>query len=226
MSHRDANKGDCAQSCRWKYHLVEEKRPGEYYPVVEDDHGTYFFNSKDLCMINHIPDVIDSGVKSLKIEGRNKSIYYVSNVVHAYRKAIDAYSIHGHREPDMIWLEEIEKSSHRRFTTGFYFKKPDEADQLYTSSSYLRTYDFLGFVIRYDAERGMALVEQRNKFQVGDDLEIMSPTSKEMAFKLTELYDENNEVITSAPHAKQKVWIKVPNALKTYDILRREKVES
>ena len=144
MVHRDANKGDCAQSCRWKYHLVEEQRPGEYFPVVEDESGSYFFNSKDLCMINHLDSVMDSGVSSIKIEGRNKSIYYVANIVRAYREAIDSYYRNGVFEVDFRWLEEIRKASHRQFTTGFYFKKPDEADQLYTTSSYVREYDLYG----------------------------------------------------------------------------------
>ena len=223
MTHRDANQGDCSQSCRWQYHLVEEKRPDEFYPVVEDENGTYFFNSKDLCMINHIDQVIESGVSSLKIEGRNKSIYYVANIVRAYRQAIDAYYESETFMPDPKWLEEIKKASHRKFTTGFYFKKPDEADQLYTSSSYIREYDFIGNVLSYDSKTHLAKVEQRNKFSVNSRVEIMGPDFFEHEFIITELYDEKMNPIDSAPHAKQIVYIKSEKELSPYYILRRKK---
>lgn len=223
MTHRDANQGDCSQSCRWQYHLVEEKRPDEYYPVVEDENGTYFFNSKDLCMINHIDQVIESGVSSLKIEGRNKSIYYVANIVRAYRQAIDAYYESETFKADPKWLEEIEKASHRKFTTGFYFKKPDEADQLYTSSSYIREYDFIGNVLSYDSKTQLAKVEQRNKFSVNSRVEIMGPNFFEHEFIITEMFDEKMNPIESAPHAKQIVYIKSEKELRPYYILRRKK---
>ncbi len=223
MVHRDANKGDCAQSCRWKYHLVEEKRPGEYFPVVEDDTGSYFFNSKDLCMINHIDQVIDSGVTSVKIEGRNKSIYYVANIVRAYREAIDLYESKGVFTISSDWLEEIQKASHRKFTTGFYFKKPDEADQLYTTSSYVREYDFIGYVLEYDAHTGLAKIEQRNKFAIGEEIEIMGPEFKLDKQKIQVILDEKMLPIDSAPHAKQIVYMQMSHRVKPYDILRRKK---
>lgn len=224
MTGRDANKGDCAQSCRWKYHLVEEQRPDEYYPVVEDENGTFFFNSKDLCLINNIDKVIKSGVKSVKIEGRNKSIYYVSNIVRAYRDAIDYYYSNNEFEINEKWLSEIEKASHRKFTTGFYFKKPDENDQLYTSSSYLREYDFIGVVLDYDKETKLALIEQRNKFSIGNKLEIMGPDFFESELFIEKLYDSKMNPIDSAPHARQLIYIKSIEELKPYHILRRKKV--
>jgi putative protease len=224
MVHRDANKGDCAQSCRWKYHLVEEQRPGEYFPVVEDDKGSYFFNSKDLCMINHINQVIDAGVTSIKIEGRNKSVYYVANIVRAYREAIDSYEPGGVFAINNEWLEEIQKASHRQFTTGFYFKKPDEEDQLYTTSSYVREYDFIGFVLEYDANKGLAKIEQRNKFGIGEEIEIMGPDFKLNRHKIQVIFNEKMEAIVSAPHAKQIVYMKMAHEVKPYDILRRKKV--
>ena len=158
MSNRDSNRGECSHPCRWNYYLVEEKRPGEYMKVTEDENGTYFFNSKDLCMIGHMPELMESGLYSLKIEGRMKSIYYVANTVRVYRKAIDEYN----KSPesykfDPKWIEELSKVSHRKFTTGFYLNKPTEEDQLYTSSSYIREYDFIGVVLDYDEETGMAL---------------------------------------------------------------------
>ena len=225
MTGRDANKGDCAQSCRWKYHLVEEKRPGEYYPVIEDENGTYFFNSKDLCMIEHIDDVIRSGIKSLKIEGRNKSIYYVANIVRAYREAIDAF----YRDPEGFefnadWLSEIKKASHRDFTTGFYFDKPDGDAQLYGTTSYIREYDFLGVVLDYDNETKMALIEQRNKFSVGDEIEIMGPGYHLDRFTVKEMYnDKTGQQIESAPHARMLVRIKMENPVEKHFMIRKER---
>ncbi|MBQ0078321.1 MAG: U32 family peptidase, partial [Eubacterium sp.] len=168
MIDRDANRGMCAHPCRWKYKLVEEKRPGEYYPVEEDNRGTYIMNSKDLCMLKHLPDLINAGVISAKIEGRMKSVFYVATVVSAYRKAIDAY----YADPDNYqfneeWYTEMLKASHREFTTGFYYDKPTNEDQNYQTSAYTREYSFIGKVLDYDETTGMASVEQRNKMSVG-----------------------------------------------------------
>ncbi len=223
MSSRDANKGDCSQSCRWKYHLVEEKRPGEYYPVFEDDKGSYFFNSKDLCMINDINHVIESGVKSLKIEGRNKSIYYVANIVRAYKIAVDYYYNNKDFNVDESWLKEIKKASHRKFTTGFYFKKPDEHDQLYESSSYVREYDFIGIVLEYNEETKIATIEQRNKFSVGDKIEIMGPDFFMTEIVIEEIINDKGISIQSAPHARQIVKIKSETVLKPYYLIRKLK---
>ena len=167
---RDANRGSCAQSCRWKYNLVEEKRPGEYFPVVEDERGTYIFNSKDMCLLPYIDKVIASGVDSLKIEGRMKSVHYASSVVKAYRLAIDSYFA----DPEAFeikdeWLDELQKVSHREYTTGFYFNKPTEQDQIYGSSSYIQTSDFIGLVLSYDAKSQLATIEQRNNMKLGQE---------------------------------------------------------
>ena len=176
MIERDANRGECAHPCRWKYQLVEEKRPGVYYPIEEDERGTYIMNSKDLCMIEHIPEIIKSGITSLKIEGRMKSMFYVATVVRAYRKAIDSYLADpDNYKFDNTWLEELNKASNREFTTGFYFDKPDNEDQNYVTNAYSREYDFLGVVREYDESTSMALVEQRNKINVGDEIEVFGP---------------------------------------------------
>ena len=175
FTDRDANRGQCAQPCRWKFNLVEEKRPGEYYPVMEDERGTYIFNSKDLCLLPHIPELINSGLDSFKIEGRMKSVHYVATVIKVYRDAIDAYIA----DPEKFsikteWLEELQKISHRAYTTGFYFNKTTQDDQIYGSSSYDQTHDFIGLVKSYNA-RQMAIVEQRNNMKVGQRIEIMQP---------------------------------------------------
>ena len=176
MIDRDANRGQCAHPCRWKYKLVEEQRPGEYYPVEEDDRGTYILNSKDLCMLEHLPELIEAGVSSAKIEGRMKSVFYVATVVSAYRKAIDAYYADPeHFEMDPAWYEDMTKASHREFTTGFYFNKPTNEDQNYQTSAYTRDYSFIGMVKSYDAGTGIAVVEQRNKMVIGDEIEVFGP---------------------------------------------------
>lgn len=227
MAGRDANKGACSHPCRWEYHLVEETRPGEYYPVVEDETGTYFFNSKDLCMIAHIPQLIQSGLNSLKIEGRVKTAYYVATIVRAYRAAIDHYLNEGDAytyNPE--WLEEIKKASHRDFTTGFYLDKPGHKEQHYLNSSYIRGYDFTGVVKSYCSESKLAYVEQRNKMTVGDRIEIIGPNEKNTSFILEELFDQEMKPIMSAPHAQQMLYIPVPFHVECMDILRKRKEES
>jgi putative protease len=224
MTDRDANRGECAHACRWKYHLVEEKRPGEYYPVVESDEGTFFFNSKDLCMIEHIPELIESGLHSLKIEGRMKSVYYVANIMRVYREAIDKY----YEAPDKFeynpeWLSEIQKASHRKFTKGFYYKKPESEDQLYSSSSYDRYYNFTGIVLDYDASTGYATIEQRNKLSVGEEVEIMQPNYGSFTQQVTELIDHKNNSVESVPHAQQIFKMKMDAPVKAFDILRTRK---
>ncbi|PAB60931.1 peptidase U32 family protein [Anaeromicrobium sediminis] len=222
MSNRDANKGDCAQSCRWNYYLVEEKRPGEYYKVEEDEKGTYFFNSKDLCMIEHIDKVIESGIYSLKIEGRMKSAYYVANIVSVYREAIDTY----YRDKENFkfnpkWLDEIKKASHREFSSGFYFEKPGHTEQHYGSSSYVRDYDFIGVVLDYDSETKLATVEQRNRIFKGEEIEIMGPKVGNSNQTIEVMLNDKNEEIEVAPHAKQIIKIKVDKPVEKYYILRR-----
>lgn len=224
MIDRDANRGMCAHPCRWKYKLVEEKRPGEYYPVEEDGRGTYIMNSKDLCMLEHLPDLIEDGVCSAKIEGRMKSMFYVATVVSAYRKAIDAYyEDPEHYTFDRKWYDEMLKVSHREFTTGFYYDKPTNEDQNYQTSAYTRDYSFVGKVLDYDAGTGMALVEQRNKMSLGDEIEVFGPGRDFFKQKITVLLDEENEPIESAPHPQQILHIKMEQPVAKDFILRKKK---
>lgn len=222
MTGRDANRGSCAQSCRWKYSLVEEKRPGEYYPVYEDERGTFFFNSKDLCMIEYVPELIDSGITSLKIEGRMKTAYYVATVVRAYRMAIDAYYEKGSDwRFDPIWLDELKKGSHRHFTTGFYNDKPGHEEQNYASASYVRNYDFIGIVVDGPDKDGYVTVEQRNKMVVGDQIEIIGPYTATLETEILEMFDEEMNPITEAPHPRQLIKMKLPEGVGLNFMLRK-----
>ena len=225
MIERDANRGMCAHPCRWKYSLVEEKRPGEYYPVEEDDRGTYIMNSRDLCMIEHIPEIIESGIMSAKIEGRMKSVFYVATIIHAYRQAIDAYFADPENyEFKKEWMREVKKVSHREFTTGFYYDKPTNKDQNYQTSAYTRDYSFIGIVKGYEEETGMAIVEQRNKMNIGDTIEIFGPDIEFFEQELTEMYDlESGEAVNSAPHPQQMLKIKMDKPVKENYILRKRK---
>ncbi|KGF08985.1 peptidase U32 [Clostridiales bacterium S5-A14a] len=225
MIERDANRGECAHPCRWKYQLVEEKRPGVYYPIEEDERGTYIMNSKDLCMIEHIPEIIKSGITSLKIEGRMKSMFYVATVVRAYRKAIDSYLADpDNYKFDNTWLEELNKASNREFTTGFYFDKPDNEDQNYVTNAYSREYDFLGVLREYDESTSMALVEQRNKINVGDEIEVFGPGIEYFTMKVEKMLDaETGEAIESAPHAQQMINIEMNFPVNKDFLLRRKR---
>lgn len=218
---RDANKGSCAQSCRWKYTLMEENE-GEYTPVVEDIDPEFFFNTKDLCMIKYIPQIFESGITSLKIEGRMKTAYYVATTVRAYRMAIDEY----YKDPENwkfnpIWLEELKKGSHRDYSTGFFLNRPDENSNNYESASYIRNYDFIGLVKGYEEETGLYIVEQRNKMYVGDKIEVIGPFKDTMFTTIEEMYDEEGSPIESAPHARQIVKMKVGIKLEKNYILRK-----
>ena len=204
---RDANQGACTHPCRWKYAVVEETRPGEYMPVYENDRGTYLFNSKDLCMIEHIPELIDAGIDSFKIEGRMKTALYVATVARTYRKAIDDYL----ESPDkykknMSWyLEQIRGCTHRQFTTGFYFGKPGDESHIYGSSTYVKEYIYLGTI---DGEKdGMYRIEQRNKFSVGENIEIMKPDGRNIEVTVRRIVNEDWQEQESAPHAKQILYI-------------------
>ena len=221
MNGRDSNKGMCSHPCRWKYALVEEKRPGEYYPIEEDDRGTYIMNSGDLCMIEHIADLAEAGVYSLKIEGRMKSIFYVATTVAAYRKAIDDY--YAGKPFDQSLLEEVGKVSHRKFTTGFFYRQPGAADQDYLTSDYMREYSFVGKVLDYDEATGMATVEQRNKMSLGDEVEIFGPGAPFFIQKIEDMRDEAGEPIESAPHAQQIVRIKMDQPVGENYIIRKRK---
>lgn len=224
MVNRDANRGECAHPCRWKYYLVEEKRPGEYMPVFEDEKGTYFFNSKDLCMIQYIPELIEAGLSSLKIEGRMKSSYYVANIVRVYRKAIDMYYEKGKDYfYDPNWMTEIQKASHREFTTGFYLNKPSHKEQLYSNSSYVREYDFIGLVLDYDENTGIATVEQRNRIFKGDIVEVMGPDIDNFHQKVSSMWNDKEEEIEVAPHAQQIIKIKMDKPVKQYYLLRKDR---
>ena len=224
MIERDANRGQCAHPCRWKYALVEEQRPGQYYPIEEDERGTYILNSRDLCMIEHIPELAEAGVYSLKIEGRMKSIFYVATIVSAYRRAIDAYEKdpEGYRF-DPKWMEELRKVSHREFTTGFYFNKPTGKDQNYLTSAYTRDYSFVGLVQSYDEKTGYAIVEQRNKMSIGEEIEIFGPGQDFFVQKLTEMYDEEGNPVESAPHPQQILKIKMEQPVAENFMLRKKK---
>lgn len=224
MIERDANRGQCAHPCRWKYALVEEQRPGEYYPVEEDERGTYILNSRDLCMIDHIPELVSAGIASAKIEGRMKSSFYVATVVGAYRRAIDAY----YADPERYafreeWMRELKKVSHREFTTGFYFNQPTNKDQNYQTSAYTREYSFIGVVRSYDPDTKMAVVEQRNKMTVGEEIEVFGPYTDYFSQKLEVLLDEEGNPIESAPHPQQILQIKMERPVSENFMLRKRK---
>lgn len=219
---RDANRGECAQACRWKYHLVEQTRPGEYFPIMEDERGTYIFNSKDLCMLAYLPQLIKSGVNSFKIEGRMKSVHYVATVVKVYRDAIDSY----YENPNAFivkneWLQELEKISHRPYTTGFYLNKPTGEDQIYTTSSYIQSHDFVGVVKEYNPTSQIAVIEQRNNIKVGEEIEIVQPHLAMFTQKIRQMYDDNNNSIEVAPHPQQIFTMKVDKPVEPYAMLRR-----
>ena len=218
---RDANQGACTHPCRWKYAIMEEKRPGEYLPVYENERGTYIFNSKDLCMIEYIPEIIDAGINSLKIEGRMKTALYVACVARTYRKAIDDFfeSEKKYRE-NMDWYRnEISKCTYRQFTTGFYFGKPDENTQIYDNNTYVNDYVYLGIVNEID-DRGLAKFEQRNKFCVGDTIEIMKPDGQNVSTKVLAMYNEDGEAVESCPHSKQTLYVELADKPEQYDLLR------
>lgn len=220
---RDANRGQCAQACRWKYSLVESNRPGEYYPIEEDEQGTYIFNSKDLCLLPYIPKLYAAGVDSLKIEGRMKSVHYVATVTKVYREAIDAFLKEGkdfHVRPE--WMAEMEKISHRPYTDGFSMHRPDEEGQNYGQSSNTQTHDFIGLVEGYDQEKGICYLEQRNNFKVGDEVEFFQPHGPLVKHVITKMTDEEGNSIDVAPHAQMKVQLYIDTPLEPYAMMRRE----
>ena len=220
---RDANRGNCAQVCRWRYALMEETRPGQYFPVEEDGRGTYIFNSKDLCLMPYLAEVIQSGVDSLKIEGRMKSVHYVASVTKAYRMAIDAYFDAPEKFlVDPAWREELDKVSHRAYTDGFFHGGPPTDAQIYGSSSYTQTSEFVGLVLDYDESTGIALVEQRNHFRVGEELEIFQPKGAGWRQTLTDMTDEDGAPIEAAPHPQQRVYLRMAHPIEKYAILRRD----
>ena len=220
---RDANQGACTHPCRWKYAVMEESRPGEYLPVYENERGTYIFNSKDLCMIGHIPDLIDAGIDSFKIEGRMKTALYVATVARTYRKAIDDYlKDPALYEKNMPWyLDQISNCTYRQFTTGFFYGKPDSEAQIYDSNTYVKEYTYLG-IVGGTNEEGLYHIEQRNKFSVGETIEVMKPNGENLEAKVLRIVNEEGEEQESAPHPKQVLFIDLGVPMEQYDILRRK----
>lgn len=222
MAGRDANRGACTHPCRWKYALVEESRPGEYMPVFENERGTYIFNSKDLCMIEHIPEMVSSGIDSFKIEGRMKTALYVATVARTYRLAIDDFieSPEKYKSRIPFYKEEISKCTYRQYTTGFFFGKPDKDTQIYDSNTYIKEYTYLGIVGEKN-EDGLYPIEQRNKFSVGEKIEVMKPNGDNIEVIVKRIVDEKGNDMESCPHPKQKLLIDLGIELEQYDILRR-----
>ena len=224
MTGRDSNRGQCAQPCRYKYYLVEEKRPGEYFPVFEDEKGTYIMNSKDLCMIEHIPELIDLGIQSFKIEGRMKSAYYVASVVKAYREAIDSYFQNPKEYVfNKKWMGYLEKPSHRKYHTGFYFDEKEK--QVYDTSSYIRNYDIVGIVKKYDKENNTATIEQRNRIFEGDKVEVLRAEGDNLEVIIKDMRDEEGQEIDVAPRAQMIFTIITDEELKENDMLIKGKGE-
>ena len=222
MAGRDANRGECTHPCRWKYSVVEEQRPGQYMPVYENERGTYIFNSKDLCMIEHIPEMLDAGIDSFKIEGRMKTALYVATVARTYGLAIDEYlkdsELYRSRIP--FYKSEISKCTYRQYTTGFFFGKPDENTQIYDTNTYVKEYTYLGVVGEINSS-GLYGIEQRNKFSVGEEIEVMKPDGDNITVTVKRITDESGKDMESAPHPKQKLFVDLGIKLDEYDILRR-----
>ena len=222
MAGRDANRGECTHPCRWKYSVVEEQRPGQYMPVYENERGTYIFNSKDLCMIEHIPEMLDAGIDSFKIEGRMKTALYVATVARTYGLAIDEYL----KDPELyrsripFYKSEISKCTYRQYTTGFFFGKPDENTQIYDTNTYVKEYTYLGVVGEINSS-GLYGIEQRNKFSVGEEIEVMKPDGENITVTVKRITDETGKDMESAPHPKQKLFVDLGIKLDEYDILRR-----
>ncbi len=222
---RDANRGACTHPCRWKYHIVEETRPGEYMPVNEDDRGTYIFNSKDLCMIEHIPEMIDAGIDSFKIEGRMKTALYVATVARTYRKAIDDYmeSPELYRSNMEYYKSEIAKCTYRQFTTGFYFGKTDQDSQIYDNNTYIKNCTYIGNVQEI-TEDGLTAFEQKNKFSVGEEIECMNFDGTNTVCRVEEIYNDRMEPMESAPHPKMQLYVKLDRPVSAGMILRRQEL--
>lgn len=220
---RDANQGACTHPCRWKYSIVEETRPGEYMPVYENERGTYIFNSKDLCMIEHMDDLLDVGVDSLKIEGRMKTALYVATVARTYRKAIDdcLESAKKYHENLPWYQEQISNCTYRQFTTGFFYGKPDENAQIYDNNTYVKEYTYLGYVEELTPE-GLAQITQRNKFSVGEKIEVMKPDGRNLEVTVRRILNEEGEEVESAPHPQQRLYVDAGVTFQPYDILRRQ----
>lgn len=227
LTGRDSNRGACTHPCRWKYSIMEESRPGEYFPVYENERGTFIFNSKDLCMIEHIPDLIEAGIDSFKIEGRMKTALYVATVARTYRKAIDDYlKDPALYEKNMPWYQEqISNCTYRQFTTGFFYGKPSEEAQIYDNNTYIKEYTYLGIVGEKN-EAGCYRISQRNKFSVGEVIEVMKPDGANVEVTVKSIHDEEGNDMESAPHPKQILYIDLGMELEQFDILRRKEPAS
>ena len=226
FTRRDANKGACTHPCRWKYAVVEETRPGEYLPVYENERGTYIFNSKDLCMIEYIPELVEAGIDSFKIEGRMKTALYVASAARTYRKAIDDYFIseETYRKHMPWYTGQISNCTFRHFTTGFFFGKPNEQTQIYDSNTYTKEYTYLGIVGESNQD-GLYRIEQRNKFSVGEQIEVMKPNGDNIPVTVKSIQDEEGNEMESAPHPRQVLYIDLGQPLAEFDILRRQEKE-
>lgn len=227
LTGRDANRGACTHPCRWKYSVVEETRPGEYFPVEEDDKGTYIFNSKDLCMVDHVPELIEAGIDSFKVEGRMKTALYVATVARTYRKAIDDYkSGSAVYAANLEWYkEEIRKCTYRQFTTGFYFGKTDEKSQVYDSNDYVKEYIYIGRVESVEPEGRLRFI-QRNKFCVGERIEAMLFDGSNVELEVMGIWNAEMQKVDSAPHPKEMLTVQLTKSLPVGTILRRRAVES
>lgn len=222
MTGRDSNSGDCAHPCRWNYSLIEQQRPGEYYPVFENERGTFIFNSKDMCMISHIPELVQSGVTSFKIEGRVKTEYYVATVVGAYRRAIDAYLENPEKfkfQPQ--WMEELNKVSNRGYTTGFWLGNPHETAQEYETGGYFQTYEVAAVVSGTD-ENGLTVFTQKNKLSVGEEVEVILPGESPFTYKITHLIDDTGTEVESVPHPMQTFKMDMNRTLPPYAMIRKK----
>lgn len=224
LTGRDSNHGECSHPCRWKYALVEETRPGQYMPVEENERGTFIMNSKDLCMVEHIPDVLAAGIDSLKIEGRMKTALYVASAARTYRKALDDYRKDpALYEQNMDWYRaEVRSCTYRPFTTGFFYGKPDQNAQIYENNTYVQSYTYLGYPEEV-SEEGELILHQKNKFCVGDSIEIMKPDGRDVPAQVLAIRNEEGEAMESAPHAGQKIYVKLSEKAEAYDILRAKK---
>jgi len=224
MTARDANQGACAHPCRWNYSLMEETRPGEYMPIYENERGSFIFNSKDLCMIEHIPEIIESGVTSLKLEGRVKTEYYVATIVKAYRDEIDRYLENPTSYKfEQSSMDELCKVSHRPYCTGFYYGKPNENSQVYTSSSYIRDYDLIGIVTDFDEKTNIATISQRNRFFLGDEIEALMPYRPFLKQTIEYMTDEKGNNIEVAPHAQMTVKLKLNESVPKGAMIRKRR---
>lgn len=223
LTGRDANQGACTHPCRWNYALMEESRPGEYFPVFENERGTYIFNSRDLCMIGHIPEMIEAGIDSFKIEGRMKTALYVATVARTYRRAIDDYQKDpALYEANQSWYRrEIGKCTYREFTTGFYFGKPDGTAQIYDNSTYVKNYTYLG-TVEETGPGGICRIEQKNKFSVGETIEVMKPDGRNLEVLVRSITDEAGQPLESAPHPRQVLYVALDEAVEVWDILRKQ----